>query len=130
MTILTLRTDTSETQISLYNDYELLAITRWESGRDLARDLLGRIVLLLNEHGLAMNDLEALACYSGPGSFTSLRIGIATMNTLAYAGNIAIVSDTDSDWQPKSIARLLTGENEKIVVPMYGSEPNITIAKK
>ena len=39
----------------------------------------------LKEAGLTYKDLTHLACAIGPGGFTSLRIGVTAMNTMAYA---------------------------------------------
>ncbi len=39
----------------------------------------------LREAGWAMKDLTRLACAVGPGGFTSLRVGVAACNALAYA---------------------------------------------
>ena len=41
--------------------------------------------------GLAMTELEAVACMEGPGSFTGLRIGFAAAKGLALALNIPII---------------------------------------
>lgn len=45
--------------------------------------LLGQIDLLLTEAGWQVQDLDLLVAVTGPGSFTGLRIGIATIKGLA-----------------------------------------------
>jgi len=45
--------------------------------------LLKQIDLLLIEAGWSLNDLDLLAAVTGPGSFTGLRIGIATVKGLS-----------------------------------------------
>jgi len=130
MKILVLKTDGPSTYIGVYDDQKCIAELRWESGRELARDLLSKIIELLHSVDKSIEILEGIVCYSGPGSFTSLRIGITVANTFAYAQNIPIVSATDEQWIAEGVDSLLAGVNGKIIAPFYGAEPNITLQKK
>jgi tRNA threonylcarbamoyladenosine biosynthesis protein TsaB len=56
-----------------------------------AEKLLPTVELMLEELSLTLLDLDGLAVAAGPGSFTGLRIGIATMEGLAYATGRPIV---------------------------------------
>lgn len=102
----------------------------WESGRDLARGLLTYIKDQLQNHNKKFSDLDYIGVKSGPGSFTGLRIGITVANTLADINKIPIVSGRDSDWIMQIEEKISKQKNEKIVIPFYNSEPNITISKK
>jgi len=72
----------------------------------------------------------------GPGGFTSLRIGVASANALAFSLQIPIVgveySNSQSDeWIITSGAKKLAKIKQfKQVMPKYGREPNITLKKK
>lgn len=48
-----------------------------------SNSLLSDIDNTLEEAGLSLQGVDLLACASGPGSFTGLRIGIATLKALA-----------------------------------------------
>lgn len=48
----------------------------------------------LKENNLSLNDINLLACCLGPGSFTGIRIGIATVKAFADAKNIPTVGVT------------------------------------
>ena len=48
-----------------------------------SNSLLSDINECLNKAGVSLSDVEVFACAAGPGSFTGLRIGIATLKGLA-----------------------------------------------
>ena len=57
-----------------------------------SEDLLPEIEALLARSGMAMHELELLIVAKGPGSFTGLRIGMASMKGIASALSIPLVS--------------------------------------
>ena len=52
------------------------------------RDLVPIIERMLREAELRPADLDLVACGVGPGSFTGIRIGVATAATIAYAAGV------------------------------------------
>jgi hypothetical protein len=76
------------------------------------------------------DELSGLIVFTGPGSFTGLRIGVTTLNAIAYAEDISVVGVGGENWLEKGVKRLQNGENDKIVTPNYGAEPNISKPKK
>lgn len=102
----------------------------WEANRELAKGLLGFLQTELEKNNTSWNDIESIGVFQGPGSFTGLRIGITVMNTMADALGIPIVSSVGEQWQQQALDKLLAGENEKIVLPHYGSDANITKPRK
>ncbi|MGF1596100.1 MAG: tRNA (adenosine(37)-N6)-threonylcarbamoyltransferase complex dimerization subunit type 1 TsaB [Acidimicrobiales bacterium] len=59
-----------------------------------AEELTPLLVLTLAEAGVAMGDIERLVVDVGPGRFTGLRVGLATVRTLALALDVEVVGVT------------------------------------
>lgn len=129
MIILTIRTDKPEAELGLYKDDKQLAYETWQAHRQLAETLHTKLRDLLNEQGLALQQLGGIIVYRGPGSFTGLRIGLSVANALAYSLNIPIVAEMDG-WIEHGIKRLLTGKSDKVALPEYGQAVNITAPRK
>lgn len=129
--ILVVRTDSMQASIVVYlPDSTELASDTWEAGRNLSRDLLARIQVLLDASGGDWTRLTGIVAYRGPGSFTSLRIGITTVNSIAYARRIPVVGALGADWVQIGLSRLAQGDDDRLVLPEYGAEPHITQSKK
>lgn len=128
--ILLLDTSTPVCQLTLIDgdiryDYE------WQADRQLAHDLHGFIRDKLLQHDKVFADIHAIGAMKGPGSFTGLRIGLTVLNTIADTLEVPIVGVAQSDnWQDEALRRLSANENDKLVLPFYGREANITKPRK
>ena len=105
-------------------------LVQWQADRNLARDLLKFIVDNLELEGKKIKDISGIGIFRGPGSFTGLRIGMTVANVIAHELKIPIIGETGENWQEKIKKRLLANENDKIVLPFYGAEANITKPRK
>ena len=105
-----------------------------ELNRNMARDILKFLEDSLENIEKDYKDLEGIGFFAGPGSFTGLRIGASVANTLADGLNIPIVAikkeDENDDWRQKAFEKLKNNENDKIVLPFYGRDANITKPRK
>ncbi len=88
----------------------------WESGRELAEEIFTFIHDKLSENHADWNDISEITFFSGPGSFTGLRIGAAVVNTLADQLQIPLYDHH--------------GAKHQIILPDYGRPANITPPKK
>jgi tRNA threonylcarbamoyladenosine biosynthesis protein TsaB len=102
----------------------------WRADRQLAKGLLGYLNEQLQKHGAAFKDITGIGVFTGPGSFTGLRIGLTVLNTLADSTNIPIVGTNGENWQSEALSELNEGKNDRIVLPFYGAEANVTAPKK
>jgi tRNA threonylcarbamoyladenosine biosynthesis protein TsaB len=128
--ILTIRTDKPEAELGLYDDETRLDYISWQAHLELSKTIHSKIAEILNKSSKSLNDIKAIICFEGPGSFTGLRIGLSVANALAYAQSIPIVSRSGKAWIEDGIKAVHNKKNDKIAVPKYGSPPHITAPKK
>lgn len=130
MIILTIRTDKPEAEIGLYSDTTQLAYETWQAHRQLAETIHQKITDILLSHDKQLADIQGIACFQGPGSFTGLRIGLTVANALAYSYGLPIVASQDPSWLETGLLRLLAGETDTQALPFYGADPHITPQRK
>ena len=128
--ILYVRTDSPVALIGLSDGEQTLVEQQLELGRAMARDLPAAVEALLADRDAGWASLDGLVVFRGPGSFTGLRIGCTLMNALAYSLELPIVGTKDDAWVAEGVARLSTGEDDKVIVPHYGADARITKPRK
>ncbi len=94
------------------DDYEYT----WESGREMAEKIFAFIHDKLTEHQADWQDITEITFFSGPGSFTGLRIGAAIVNALADQLKVPLYDHH--------------GVKHQIILPDYGRPANISQPKK
>lgn len=129
--ILSLKTDAPIANIELFDD-DGTSVTHeeWQADRGLAKGLHAHIDALLRSQDAGWDDLKGVIIFRGPGSFTGLRIGITVANALAYGLDVAVIGQDGANWQSEALDRLRAGENDKVVLPHYGSDAHITKPKR
>jgi tRNA threonylcarbamoyladenosine biosynthesis protein TsaB len=128
--ILALRTDKPEAELYVYDGQEQLAETKWPAHLKLAETLNTKIEEILNKSSISYKDLDGIAIYKGPGSFTGLRIGMSVANALAYSQGIPIVARGINDWLADAIQALQDARGDKAAAPEYGAPARVTKPKK
>jgi tRNA threonylcarbamoyladenosine biosynthesis protein TsaB len=88
---LALDTTTRAGSVAIVDDDRIVDDRRGDIARPHAERLPGEILTLVAANGIALSEIDLFAVASGPGSFTGLRIGIATMQGLAFVGGRPMV---------------------------------------
>jgi tRNA threonylcarbamoyladenosine biosynthesis protein TsaB len=102
MRILGIDTSTPQAAIALVEDEALIAEARLPVRRGEAERLLPAIDRLLGDARVALAGLAGIGVAIGPGSFTGLRIGLATVKGLALGSGVPVVGVPSLDalaWQ-------------------------------
>lgn len=84
MKILSLDSSAVVASVALCEDGKLLAEYTLNNGNTHSETLLPMVESVLRLFGIRATDVDLFACSSGPGSFTGVRIGSATLKGLAF----------------------------------------------
>ena len=89
--ILALDTSTRAGSAALARDGEVVASAAGDPSRTHGERLPGDLTALAGGAGVALSDVDLFAVACGPGSFTGLRVGLATVQALALAHRRPVV---------------------------------------
>ena len=109
MLVLALDTTTSSGSCALTRDGIVVCEQVNDTPGAHAEHLPGDLISLLDRAGIGLSAVDVFAVATGPGSFTGLRIGIATMQGLAFADGKPLVGVSGFD----ALARL-SGSDERV----------------
>lgn len=84
--------------VAIINKQQNLSISRFiDTDRGQAEMLIPMIDEIIKESNLKMSDIEMITVTRGPGSFTGVRIGLATARSLGLALNIPVLGISTLD---------------------------------
>lgn len=111
--------DTSNQALSLavLEDEHLLAQTTLNIKKNHSITLMPAIDFLMNSLDMKPTDLDRIAVAQGPGSYTGLRIAVATAKTLAHTLKIELVGVS-------SLLALVPEQVEGLVIPIMDARRN------
>jgi tRNA threonylcarbamoyladenosine biosynthesis protein TsaB len=89
--ILAMETATISGSLAIVAGDKCLAEYSLQTGETHSRRLLAGVAWMLQETGLGWPEIDAVAVSLGPGSFTGLRIGLATAKGLAMASGAKLI---------------------------------------
>lgn len=126
MLILSIDTATPVAGVALVDDktiyYEVLVNTGYKH----SRTLLEMIDVSFRHTGYHLGDVDAIAVTTGPGSFTGLRIGMATAKGLALALSKPLIGIPTLDaiahnvsWTPALICPILNARKGEVYASFY-----------
>lgn len=128
MYTLAIDTSTKTASAALLRDDEVVVEVFVNVGLNHSEVLLPAIDNICRTAGIGVPDIELFACTTGPGSFTGLRIGAATVKGLALAGAkpIAGVSTLDAlafnaAGSAHSVCPMLDARKSQVYAALYKS---------
>ncbi|MBE7035202.1 MAG: tRNA (adenosine(37)-N6)-threonylcarbamoyltransferase complex dimerization subunit type 1 TsaB [Ruminococcaceae bacterium] len=92
MIVLGLDASSDSAAVGIVKDGVLLCEQTIHNGKNHSLTLLPAVETLLGEVGLSFENIDVYACGIGPGSFTGVRIGAATLKGFAQAWDKPVVA--------------------------------------
>ena len=89
--LLAVDTSTAQVGLAVYDGSQVIGEYAWRSSQRHTVELAPAIYELLTRCGLTMEDIRALGVALGPGSFTSLRVGLSLVKGLAIARQLPVI---------------------------------------
>ncbi|PIU67760.1 MAG: tRNA (adenosine(37)-N6)-threonylcarbamoyltransferase complex dimerization subunit type 1 TsaB, partial [Armatimonadetes bacterium CG07_land_8_20_14_0_80_40_9] len=129
--MLILGIDTSQSLVSLaiLSEERLWAEYSFFSSKTQLKRLIPTLKKVLEDAGLTVRELEGIAISLGPGSFTGLRLGLATAKGLAQGLNIPLVGIPSLDVLARNllfaqdlICPILDARRKEVYTAIYRSK--------
>ncbi len=129
--LLAVDTSTAQVGLALYDGAQVISEYAWRSNQHHTVELAPAVAEILARSGIMMEDITVLGVAIGPGSFTSLRVGLSLVKGLALARNLPLIGiptlDIYAAAQPASRLPLLTAiqaGRRRLAVGLYKSTKN------
>lgn len=94
MTILALDSSGLACSAAVWQDGAITAACRINNGNTHSETLMPLVECVLQGAGTQASRLDYIACVTGPGSFTGVRIGVSTARALSFAHGIPCIAVT------------------------------------
>lgn len=134
MKILAVETSSPVAAVAVSDDSGLLGEYILDNGKTHSQRLVYMIGELLKSLELSIKDIDIFAASSGPGSFTGLRIGIATIKAMAFAAEKPVISVPTLDALAYNIPAegvlvcpIMDARNNQVYTALYKYESNLPV---
>lgn len=91
MKILSVDTSSNICSVAILEDNKIIKEMHNKSEKEHSETLMPMIDNVLKSSNLTLEDINLIACSKGPGSFTGIRIGLATIKAFADSKNIPVM---------------------------------------
>lgn len=120
MLLLALDTSTRQASLALCTGDELLGEYTWHVGNNHSVELLERIQRIIAECNKTMQEIDAVAVATGPGSFNGVRVALSAAKALAFSlqkplvgvSTLDIIAAQQQHWQGPVCSILEAGRSE------------------
>ena len=129
MHILAIDTATNSGGVALSSNSEVIALTMVKTPLHYSERILHLVDFLLQQHDLTLAEIDCFAVATGPGSFTGVRIGLATVKSFCQALDKPAVGISTLEslayrfrWIQPRVAPMIDARRQQIYGALYRIE--------
>jgi tRNA threonylcarbamoyladenosine biosynthesis protein TsaB len=131
MLILGIETSTAASSVSFWSERGRVGGTTVARERGHVEFLMPAVLQTADLAGVSLDQITGVAVGTGPGLFTSLRVGVATAKTLAQVLDVPIVAISSLDllafnvrFSPKLICACVDARRSEVFAAFYRQAPH------
>lgn len=121
MKILAIDTSAVVASCALCEDETPIAVYSQKAGLNHSQTMLPMVKNLMDNTSTSIDDIDMFAVSAGPGSFTGIRIGIATIKGLAFGKNKPCVGVSTLEAMAKTVSTFAT---DAVICPVMDARRN------
>ena len=133
--ILHIETAVEGASICIARDQQLIAFKQNKDIKDSAAWLHNAIHTILQENALSLPQLQAIAVSAGPGSYTGLRVGLATAKGLCYAlqlplitlGTLEIMAAAANETSTELVCPMIDARRMEVFTAVYNKTGEVIV---
>lgn len=134
MKILAVDTSSKICAVAILEDNKVIDEIKLDNGKTHSENLMPIIKEILDKNNLTLKDMNLIAVSVGPGSFTGIRIGIATIKPMAEVYNLPVASVTSLETLARNIENkekdftiisLIDARNNQVYAGFFDTEYNL-----
>ena len=132
MKILSVSTSSNIASVAINDNGKNIIELNIDNNKTHSETLIPLLNELFHKSNLKLSDINLIACDVGPGSFTGIRIGIASVKAIAESINIPIVSVSslealayNVDLECNTICSLIDARNNQVYAGIFDSNYNL-----
>lgn len=132
MKILSIDTSSNLCSVALLDDNQTIQELVIDNNKTHSQNLMPLIQQLFVKSNIGLPEIDLIACNKGPGSFTGIRIGIATAKAIAEVANIPVIGVSSLDCLAYNvpnatgvICSLIDANNNQVYCGIFDKEYNL-----
>ena len=131
MKILAIDTSSEVCGVCVLEDDKLIDDNSLNNGMTHSENLMTLVSEILERNNLKISDIDLISCVVGPGSFTGIRIGVATIKALAEVHNIKIAELTSLEVLAGNInnegikVSIIDARNDQVYCGIFDKDNNL-----